>query len=226
MANKINDYLKSAQTWDEDIRELYDRALRNADIRSWVFGGGMLLALTGLVVVVLKYKQPDAVLFEVDRSTGIVQKVETVTDGKTTYGEKVDEYFIWQYINYRESFSMALGREYYRAVGLMSAASEQERYSNYMKKENPASPINVYKDTGRVRVRVKNFSKVNEKTYLVRYLKEIQLPGKPPEISHWVATLVYHYSGAPMDEQDRLINPLGMIIDEYRNNPETVGKVQ
>lgn len=219
----ISDNLRAAKSWDNDVRQLYDKALKNADIRSWVFGGGMVISLIALTTVVIKYKQPDAVLFEVDKINGLVQKVETISDGKTTYGDKIDEYFLWQYVNYRESYSMAFGREYYYSVGLMSSVSEQGRYGNYMKRENPSSPINIYKETGRVLVKRKNFSKVNDKTYLVRYLREAAFPGKPSEITHWVATIVFHYSGAPMSEQDRIINPLGLVVDEYRNDREDVG---
>lgn len=222
MRKKIDDYLAEARSWDDDKEAMRDSLVKRSVTISWLFGLAWVLTLVALLVVVSKYKQPDAALFRVDSSTGIVDKVDVLTDGKATYGDKIDEYFIARYVQYRESYSMAFGKEYYDNVGLMSGPDEQARYSSYMSMDNPKSPINVLKDTGKVRVSIKNFSKINAQTYLVRYYKEVNFgSGRGSEISHWVATIVYSYSSAPMNERDRQINPLGFLVSEYRNNPES-----
>jgi type IV secretion system protein VirB8 len=33
--------------------------------------------------------------------------------------------------------------------------------------------------------------------------------------------LVFKYSGAPMTEKDRAVNPLGFQVTEYRNDPDS-----
>jgi hypothetical protein len=52
---------------------------------------------------------------------------------------------------------------------------------------------------------------------LTRFTKEVERPGQEkPEVTHWAATTVFKYSGAPMKEKDRRVNPLGYQSCEYR----------
>jgi type IV secretion system protein VirB8 len=39
-------------------------------------------------------------------------------------------------------------------------------------------------------------------------------------LTHWVATLTYAYVNAPTAANDRLVNPLGFLVSEYRADPE------
>ena len=46
--------------------------------------------------------------------------------------------------------------------------------------------------------------------------------GEETRTSHWVATLTYSYANAPMSSTDRLVNPLGFAVSEYRADPEAI----
>ena len=46
--------------------------------------------------------------------------------------------------------------------------------------------------------------------------------GEATHITHWVSTLTFSYANAPMSSTDRLINPLGFLVSEYRADPEVV----
>ena len=46
--------------------------------------------------------------------------------------------------------------------------------------------------------------------------------GEETRITHWVSTLTFSYTNAPMSSADRLINPLGFVVSEYRADPEVV----
>ena len=55
----------------------------------------------------------------------------------------------------------------------------------------------------------------------VRFMKESR-KGEETRITHWVSTLTFSYANAPMSSADRLINPLGFLVSEYRADPEVV----
>ncbi|MDD9333972.1 MAG: type IV secretion system protein, partial [Bartonella sp.] len=57
----------------------------------------------------------------------------------------------------------------------------------------------------------------------VRYYRTVRNNDNNKEfITHWVATLTFEYTNAPISVQNRLINPLGFIVNEYRTDPEVV----
>ena len=55
----------------------------------------------------------------------------------------------------------------------------------------------------------------------VRFMKESR-KGEETRMTHWVSTLTFSYANAPMSSADRLINPLGFLVSEYRADPEVV----
>jgi type IV secretion system protein VirB8 len=46
--------------------------------------------------------------------------------------------------------------------------------------------------------------------------------GEEVRTTHWVAILTFSYVNAPMSSTDRLVNPLGFVVSEYRADPEEV----
>jgi type IV secretion system protein VirB8 len=46
--------------------------------------------------------------------------------------------------------------------------------------------------------------------------------GNDVRTTHWVATLTFSYVNAPMSSTDRLVNPLGFVVSEYRADPEAI----
>ena len=72
-----------------------------------------------------------------------------------------------------------------------------------------------------MKVRIKSTSFIKDNIALVRYTKEVERGLDQPQVTHWAATIVFKYSGAPMAEKDRATNPLGFQVLEYRNDPDT-----
>jgi type IV secretion system protein VirB8 len=54
----------------------------------------------------------------------------------------------------------------------------------------------------------------------VRDARTVQRGGQST-VSHWMATVAYDYVSAPLSDADRLINPLGFSVRDYRIDPET-----
>jgi type IV secretion system protein VirB8 len=170
LENKIKEHLEAVSNLDKDVQDIRNKALRNAHIVSWVFGGCFVLAAVAMIMVVWRFKQPEVVVFRVDNATGKVERIYSAIGIQETYSEVVDKYWLAKYIEYRESYSWAFGKQFYEYVGYMSESEEQARYSRYMSKDNSASPINEYKETGYVRVHITNHSKINDQTYIVDFI--------------------------------------------------------
>ncbi|WP_164893523.1 type IV secretion system protein, partial [Mesorhizobium sp. M7A.T.Ca.US.000.02.1.1] len=56
----------------------------------------------------------------------------------------------------------------------------------------------------------------------IRYEKTIRANDAATR-SIWLATVTFRYSNAPMSEDDRLVNPIGFEVTDYRNDPEVGG---
>lgn len=216
-------YLKEAKTWETD-RLL--AAERSRKLAWWTASAAGVIAFMAVAAVVglTPLKRTELKIVRVDNSTGVVDVVTEMPDAKTNYSEAVNKYFAQLYIRYREGYSRELAEEYYSNVGIMSAGAEQRRYFEYFNPKNALSPLNVYGTAARVKVRVKSVSFIKDNVALVRYVKEIERgASERPQASHWAATLVFKYSGSPMSEKDRAVNPLGFQVTEYRNDPDALG---
>lgn len=213
-------YFEEAKSWETTRTE---QAARAARIGFWVGAVGCVVGLAGVIAVagLTPLKQTELRVIRVDNATGIVDVVNSLSDGKQSYDEAVNKYFIQWYVRYREGFSKDLAEEYYYSTGLMSGQIEQQRYFDSFNPKNPRSPINVYGQYAKVKVQVKSTSFISPNVALVRYTKAIERGSDKPEISHWAATVTFKFLKAPMSERDRAINPLGFQVLEYRNDPDS-----
>lgn len=226
MASKVekkdfDKYLREAKSWETDRLIAAEKSKKIAWSIAMVAGGIALVAVIA-VAGLTPLKNTELKIIRVDNATGIVDVVTEIPNAKTNYNEAVNKYFSQLYIRYREGYSRELAEEYYANVGIMSGRAEQQRYGEFFNPKNPQSPLNVYGTNARVKTRVKSVSFIKENVALVRYTKEIERgASERPAITHWAATLVFKYSGAPMTEKDRAVNPLGFQVTEYRNDPDS-----
>lgn len=214
-------YLSEARSWETN-RLL---AAHKSERLAWRIASlaGLLCAASIVAVAALApFKTVEPYVIRVDNSTGIVDVVSALKNSKSNYEESVNKFFVQWYLRYREGFSRDLAEEYYYAVGLMSSSQEQQRYFAYFDPRKPTSPMNVYGDLGKVKIVLKSTSFIQPNVALVRYSKEVQRGADLPSVTHWAATITFRYSGAPMAEKDRAINPLGFQVTEYRNDPDSL----
>lgn len=215
---EFEQYLKETRTWETNKVEEAERSKKTA----WrVATGACIVAAisaTGLSVMG-PLKKVEPFVIRVDNSTGVVDIVSTMKGAQTNYDEAINKFFVQRYVRFRESYTRALASEYYSNVGLLSSVKEQQRYLAYFQPKNPNSPLNVYSDFATVQVTIKSTSFIKPDVALVRYVKEIERGGEKT-ISHWAATVTFTYIKAPISEKDREINPLGFVVNEYRNDPE------
>jgi type IV secretion system protein VirB8 len=64
---------------------------------------------------------------------------------------------------------------------------------------------------------------LNKNTAQVRFTATTrQIATNEKQESHWIATLSYRYVNTPLEEGERLDNPLGFQIKTYRIDQEVV----
>lgn len=214
-------YLQEARSWETDkVRE----SERSEKIAWRVAAASCATAFAAVMAVaaLMPLKTVEPYVIRVDNSTGIVDVVEALTDGETNYDEAMNKYFTQWYVRYREGYSKELTEDYYYNVGIMSSSLEQQRYYQFFNPNNPLSPLKVYGDYAKVKIRIKSTSFINPTVALVRYTKEVERGLDKPAVTHWAATLTFKYTKAPMAEKDRAINPLGFQVVEYRNDPDAL----
>jgi len=214
-------YLAEAKTWETDKVREADKSKKTA-WRVATASGVVAFMAVAAVAMLAPLKEVDPFVIRVDNSTGVVDVVNALQDGKTTYDEAVNKYFVQWYIRYREGYTRDLAEAYYGYVGLMSNTTEQQKFYNWFNPKNPRSPLAMYGNTAKVNINILSTSFVAPNIALVRYIKSIQRGLDKPEETHWAATVTFRFTKAPMSEKDRAINPLGFQVTDYRNDPETV----
>ena len=66
---------------------------------------------------------------------------------------------------------------------------------------------------------IRNISFINPKVANVRFTRTVR-KAQEVQSNDWIATLTFTYTQAPMLESDRLRNPLGFQVQNYRADPE------
>ena len=66
---------------------------------------------------------------------------------------------------------------------------------------------------------VKSISMLTKNVAAVRYLRTVTRVDDV-KTTHWIATLTISFSGEAMSAGDRLINPLGFQVTDYRADAE------
>jgi len=216
--DSLKDYFDKARRFDQDRMVLAERSRRLA----WfVAAVASILACVSIAAVaaLTPLKTVEPFVIRVDNSTGIVDVVSALSSAAGSYDEEVTKYFAARYVRAREGYVWSEAEENFRTASLMSNAAEQQRFAAWYRGSNPESPQNVYGRSSTARIAIKSISLINANVVSVRYTRTITR-GDDVRTTHWVATITYSYANAPISSSDRLVNPLGFVVSEYRADPE------
>ncbi|PWU77256.1 virB8 family protein [Ochrobactrum sp. POC9] len=219
-ADNLKSYFEKARRFDQDRMIQVERSNRLAwsiAIASAIVAGISILAVASLAP--LKTVEPFVV--RVDNSTGIVDVVSALSATAGTYDEAVTKYFAAKYVRGREGYVWSEAQENFRTIALLSTQAEQARFAATYRGSNPQSPQNVYGRSATVRINIVSIALINQNVASVRYMRSVTR-GEEVRTTHFVATLTYSYANAPMSSTDRLVNPLGFAVSEYRADPEAI----
>ncbi|MBZ6078842.1 virB8 family protein [Microvirga puerhi] len=219
--SELEAYFRKARSFELDRLIAAQRSVKVA----WITAGfACVIAFVAVLAVCIMtpLKTVVPLVFRVENSTGIVENITSVVDGKWTGDEAVTKASAARYVRSREGYALNEAEENFRVVSAFSAPEEQDRFASFYSGRNPESPQNVYGRTGISRVTIKSVSIPNKSLVQVRFLKEVRI-GDDRKVSHWIATLSFgNADRKKMKEQTLLINPTGFVVTDYRVDPEAV----
>ena len=225
---ELEGYFAEAASWDAD-RAAMSRRL--AQLALGVAGAGWLavLLLSGALIALMPLKRVEPFLIRVDNTTGVVDPVPLYT-GSSAMPETLTRYLLTHYVTVCERFNYATAESDYEECGSFHSAQRNQAWYALWNPNNPASPLNTYKDGTTVRAQVTSvsfFKRANGVGDLaqVRYIKAKRLAGSAnEELTHWIATLQYAYADPSPDPKIRGWNPLGFKIVDFRPEPEVLNE--
>jgi type IV secretion system protein VirB8 len=220
-ASDLKVYFEEAKRWDEDRLT----SARRSKVLAWSVAGcaGLVaFAAIGAVAALSPLKSVEPFVVRVDRSTGAVD-VMTGLKGADhlTYEEAVSKYFLALYVRDREGWLPQAAEQNFRQVSILSTPTEQQRWADAFRPSNPQSPQVAWGSATVSLIDVRAISFVSPEVANVRFHRTLREAQQTIE-SDWIATIAFSYTKAPMNEGDRLRNPLGFQVVSYRADPEVV----
>ena len=218
---ELKQYLKEARSFDYDLRVKSDRSRRFA----WGVAGVMTVAAASAcfaVAMLAPLKSVEPFVIRVDSATGVPEVMTSLSDGQEEYDEAVSKYFLARYVRTREGYSFASREAIFREVQLLSSREEQAEFSAFYNASNPESPQFLYGRNGKADVTIRSIAFIGDDLAQVRFARTVTERDERVR-TLWVATVQFSFqSDAVISDQDRLINPLGFVVTDYRSDPEVV----
>ena len=209
-------------SWAADVHG----SLRASRRLAWIVAAaaGTVAVLEALALALLApLKTVVPYTITVDRQSGYVEAVRGLEPGGVlTQDAAVTQSFLVQYVIARETFDATDLRENYQKVLLWSSGPAEAAYQRDMQRSNPSSPLNIYPASAIVAVTVKSVSLLTPTTALVRFDTTRREAGATTgQQQGWSAVMSFRYTGAPMSNEDRFLNPLGFEVTSYRRDADT-----
>jgi type IV secretion system protein VirB8 len=222
----LDGYFAQAASWDADRLRQGQRTVRLA---LGVAGAGWLavLALAAALILLMPLKRVEPFVVRVDNATGVVDVVPVYT-GHSGVPEAVTRYLLTHYVTVCERFNFSTAESDYEECGAFHTTQRNQAWYALWNPNNPASPLNLYKDGSSVQARVTSVSFFKRASGVgdlaqVRYVKAKRAAGAATETStHWIATLQYAYADPSPDAKIREWNPLGFKIVDFKPEPEVL----
>lgn len=218
----LDHYLAAAKGWESS--EI--AAVKRSEKRAWrVAIAASVVALLAIIAVALltPLKTVEPFVVQVDRS-GAASTVTLLNERTITGSEALDKYWLGRYVNFREEYLNQTSYGNFAATRLLSSQNVGSMFRQQVDPKNPQSPTAKYGSKGTVEVEVVSISFIGKQQAQVRFVRrEKRNPDELPRETYWIATINYQYLNPPLKESDRLINPVGFQVLDYRLDPETIG---
>ncbi|CNK25698.1 TriG protein [Yersinia aldovae] len=218
-----NKFFKEVTNFQADRAELKNKQLK---VAGWlvVILSLLIVALGGAITAMLPLKEVKPYVIRVDNNTGFADVATPISDGKTTYGQELDKYWLAKYVINRESYEWNTIQNMYDTVELMSNNKVFSEYKTIIESKT-TSPLHILKQDKKMNTRVISVAFIDDVAQ-VRFIKYVtNSDGKKAEqyaTTSWIATLTYDYKHKITKEVQRMVNPLGFQATSYRVDPENV----
>lgn len=225
---QIEQAIAKSVNFELTVADIARRSERRAWIVAWcailmslILAGGYFLFLP------LKEKVPYLVMADPYTGTATVARlVGNFRDRAVTAEEAINKSNVAQFILARESYDSGLiGQRNWRTVLSMATPAVAPAYAALHAEANPNRPYRLYGKAKSVRVRILSIVLIGGGNgtpptgATVRFQRSLydKTNGRTTPLDSKIATIEFTYSSElRLDEQDRLLNPLGFRVNNYR----------
>jgi type IV secretion system protein VirB8 len=216
-------HYEEALDWEASRTHLMEKSER----RAWRIAGcaaALVVLALAAIVLMMPLKQTIPFVIRVDNVTGVPDIVTTLKEGKVTYDEIMDKYWVAGYVRARETYDRYTLQKDYDTVGLLSSPTVGADYAQLF--QGPNALDKTFGSNVRALVEIVSVVPNGKGNATVRFRKRTERVNQKSEgeVRTYVATLAYEYRDAQsMRESLRLVNPLGFQVTSYRVDPELIG---
>lgn len=205
---------------------------RRSERRAWFVASSailMSLILAGgyFYMLPLKEKVPFMVMADAYTGTSTIARLEESFDfRKITASEAFNRSNVAHFVLARESYdSRLMNQRDWTTVYTMSSPDVAAGFTALRSRNNLSSPYNVYGTNKAIRVKILSIvliggsAKAPPKGATVRFQRSLyeKSSGASSPLDSKIATLEFTYkSNLKMDEEDRIENPMGFQVTNYR----------
>lgn len=210
-----------AVDFESSIRYLVEQSNKRAWLIAFVSVGVAILSIVA-VLLLTPLKTVEPYVIRVDNTTGMVDILTILDEEQISSIEALDKHFVAQYIKAREGYYYDMLNQDYIFVQLLSTPEIAESYRQIYTGDN-ARDTRLGNAT-QVEVQIISIvlgESAGAKTATARInLKTTNKNSKAENMATKVITLTYTYQIAQVDEENRLLNPLGFKVSNYRVDEE------
>lgn len=218
MSEKI---YKEAMDFESSVKYMIEQSNKKAWLITFV---SVFITIISIIAVCLltPLKTVEPYVIRVDNITGMVDIISTLNEKEISSNEALDKYFVSKYIKAREGYYYDMLNQDYILVQLLSSNEVSQAYRKIYEGDN-ARDLKLGNST---QIEVSIISIVlNESNGVKTATARINLTNKnknsmAQNTSTQVITLSYEYQVAQVDEENRLLNPLGFKVTNYRVDEE------
>jgi len=216
----LETYFKLGEAWDQ---ELYGK-LRARTKLAYAVAGVLALCCIAeafALMALAPLKTTQAYAFFVDKSNGYLEEVRPLDRGAISQIEAVVEAELVRYVNAREIFDPV---DYQNMAEQVRVTSAQEVFKDFIAILQQRTEKLQSSDRRFVDIKSVQVGAAGPETAFVRYSTRTSLRGDENQREHWIATIAYKHEGLPLNNRERLKNPLGFVVTSYRVDRESISK--
>ncbi|MES2214748.1 MAG: VirB8/TrbF family protein [Pseudomonadota bacterium] len=207
------DIVTTARNWYE---ERYQNLVVQRNILALVLILSMVMAIVGVfsIASVATSKEFDPFVIQIDEQTGSTKVVNPISTELIDGNEALARYFIKRYVSAREAYNPVDFVYSRKIIRLLSTPSIFSNYLGYIRNKDN-DPTVIYGQNNTTYITVKSWSKLDDKTYVVRFFVT-ETSGAMRVFSKIAVISIQYVAMELTNEADRDINPIGFQVTGYK----------
>jgi type IV secretion system protein VirB8 len=165
-------------------------------------------------------------VIEIEPKTGVPTYVDFQSSELYTANEAVQRFHVWNYITSREEYYFSTYNKMRSVVQVMSDDSVTSQYNAAVSSRNPQSPFSLLGDNGTVNAELKTLliepsgNDFVAQARLRLRISYLNSPGGSTKDKY--VRMEFGFRSLEMNKEQRLLNPLGFYVTQYRITDDEV----